>query len=458
MVRIGGMLAVILTATASWAQPIDPYKQPAPAPKPAPAPAPTPLDSAPQDPYAVPPGQDPVLVEQIAEQLVGRAQELLDAKIYLDAKQLAVEALVKSPKGLAAERAKAVIRAVNLALGIHDAPQLDVGPQPDMTPIDDPTKRTEPEFVPLPPQAETPMVHDGHDAALVHGAIFGSLLGATIGAAIDSNHPAAGAVPLGIGVGLVGLLVAPPLARRFHADEAQIRTVGSGTVWGGVVGGMFGATVSGANGGTVTTTDVLVGASVGAALGGLGGAACAADHKFTRGDVALVDTLAGIGTIGGLTLGMLMQPAQDEGYALNAVLGATAGVIAGIVAAPQTNTTPRRMLRVAGLAAAGGAVPLLILATDPSSTGVQRAAGALSTIGLVGGAWLGFYLTRHLDEDLDVQDNAVKKPADDDAPPAVVGRSSSGNWSLGGLAMSPLSPQLATNQHGMALTVLGASF
>ena len=35
---------------------------------------------------------DPVLDEQIAEQLVERAQELLDAKVYVDAKQLAVEA------------------------------------------------------------------------------------------------------------------------------------------------------------------------------------------------------------------------------------------------------------------------------------------------------------------------------------------------------------------------------
>jgi hypothetical protein len=100
----------------------------------------------------------------------------------------------------------------------------------------------------------------------------------------------------------------------------------------------------------------------GGAIGVLGGASLAVDHKLTRGDIALVDTLAGIGTAGGLTLGMLMQPAQKEAYAVNALLGATGGVIAGYVAGPQTNTTPRRMLRVAGVAAAGGALPFLLYA------------------------------------------------------------------------------------------------
>ena len=77
---------------------------------------PSPSPSGPQDPYAVPPGQDPVLAEQIAQHLVGRAQELLDAKSYVDAKQLAVEALVESPKGGAADHAKFIIKTVNQAV------------------------------------------------------------------------------------------------------------------------------------------------------------------------------------------------------------------------------------------------------------------------------------------------------------------------------------------------------
>jgi hypothetical protein len=111
------------------------------------------------------------------------------------------------------------------------------------------------------------------------------------------------------------------------------------------------------------------------------------------------------------------------------------------------------MLRVAGLAAAGGAWPFLIYAADPHSSGAQRATGALSTLGLVGGAWLGFYLTRHLDEGLDVPE----KSAPSDAPPAVVGRASDGRWSLGGLGLSPLSPALSTDP-GAALSLVAGAF
>ena len=63
-----------------------------------------------------------MLNEQIAEQLVSRAQELLDAKLYVDAKQLAVEALVKSPKGNAGDRARYIVKIVNQFLGIKDDP------------------------------------------------------------------------------------------------------------------------------------------------------------------------------------------------------------------------------------------------------------------------------------------------------------------------------------------------
>jgi hypothetical protein len=466
-------LALILAATAASAQPQDPYapapkapaqpKQPAPAPPPtpapslwgntpapAPAPAPTPnAPNAPQDPYA-PAAAD--LSEQIAESLVSRAQELVEQRLFVDAKQLAVEALVKSPKGPASEHAKLVIKQANAALGIVE-PEPDAAPvqPPDLSPIEDPTKKAPVEHV----DTGEPKSHVNAVASL-HGAIYGAMLGAGLGGLISSDHPAAGAVPGGIAVGVVGALVAPMAARRWHADEAQVRTMGAGSIWGGVAGAMLAGTVAGANGGTVTGADVLGGLAVGSTLGALGGGAVAAQKKLTTGDVALVDTMAGIGTVGGLTLGMLMQPAQREAYSLNAALGAAAGVLTGYIAAPQTNTTPRRMLRVAGLSAAFGAAPFLLYAGihDKHSTADERVTGGLATAGLVGGAWLGFYLTRHMDEGLDVLEGAPKQ---DDAPPAVVGRSSDGHISLGGLAIQPLSPVLAP-QPGASVTVFGASF
>lgn len=403
---------------------------------------------APLDPYATP-AQDPVLAEQVAAQLVERAGQLFEDKVYLDAKQLAVEALVQSPNGPAAARAKAIVKAVDAQLGIKGntaAPP----PVDDKPPIDTPAIDDTHRGVAVQAPVEEGPIREGRTAASVHAAIYGGLIGATLGSFFSKTHPAGGAIPVAIGVGLAAGVYVPGLFKKKRWDEAQIRTVGSGSVWGGVVGGLFADVVQGANGGTVTARGVLVGASVGSTIGLLGGLSMASDHRLTRGDVALVDTLAGLGTAGGLTIGLVMQPAQKEAYSLNAVLGAAGGVIAGLVAAPQTNTTPRRMLRVAGLAAAGGVLPFLVYAVLPKKSAEQRLTGALSTAGLVGGAWLGFYLTRDVDVGLDVPDRARKL---DDAPPAVVGRSSDGTWRVGGPAVSPLA-----DHRGMAVTVVGGAF
>ena len=443
--RTGGLVLALIASAQAFA-----YAQPAsPAPQP-PSPA---TGGAPLDPYAVPAGQDPVLAEQIAEQLVSRAQDLLDAKVYVDAKQLAVEALVKSPKGNAAGHARFIIKVVNDRLGIKEELAPPIETPVDVAPIVDPTARVEKPIEPPRPVDVEP--NKGRIAASVHGALYTGLLGATLGSFFDKGHPAGGAIPVGIAAGVAGGLYLPKLFHSWRWDESQIRTVGAGSMWGGVIGGLMAGVTMGANGGTVTTPGVLVGASVGSTIGVAGGAVLAKNHTLTRGDVALVDTLAGLGTASGLTLGMLMQPAQKEAYALNAALGAGAGVVIGYIAGPQTNTTPRRMLRVAGVAAAGGVLPFLLYAGihKASSTADERVTGALSTIGLVGGAWLGFYLTRDLDVGLDGPEGKQV----DDAPAAVIGRSSDGRWGIGGLSLQPLSPELAP-QRGIALSVVGATF
>ncbi len=420
----------------------------------------------PQDPYA----PDPVLGEQIAEELVDRAQELLDAKMYLDAKQLAVEALVKSPKGTAADRARFIIKTVNQHLDIKEdpppTPPSETRPtdQVDLTPIHDPTQPApfDPSTMPPPTQQpDTGEVRDGRTAAAVHGAIYGGLLFATIGAYAGGDNPASVAVPLGIAGGLGTGFLAHRYVRRLHWDEAQIRTAGSLNLWGGMVGGLFGTAVSGAGlGESPSATGVLLGASIGSTAGLLTGVALARKQRLTRGDVALVDTLAGLGAAGGLTLGMLMQPAENEAYAVNSLLGIVGGVAVGVIAGPQTNTTPRRMLRVAGLAAAGGALPFLLYAGiyDGNSSADERVVGLLSTAGLIGGAYLGFRLTRNMDVGLDVKDGAASSQ---DAPAAVVGRNSDGSWGFGGLSgLTPvkLSKELGQNLHVKSFTLLGGRF
>jgi hypothetical protein len=469
MLRVRALLtlvALVPMARAARAQPVDPYQQPAPAPARSPAPpassTPAPGAEAPQDPYASPPGApaaDP-MADRIAEALVARAQELLDGRVFPDARQLALEALAGSPKGRVAEHARAIIHAVNQQLGIpEDSPRPAPPPEPaakpsedvDTSPIQDPTLSSGP-VVPA-PEGGLP---SGRLAASVHGGLYAGLLGTTIGAFVSDDTPAAGAIPVGVAAGIAGALAMPRLTDKLHWSEAQVRTVGAATVWGGMLGGLFGdiAKTEG-----TTAREVLVSASVGATLAGLGGYALARTGSLTRGDVALVDTLAGIGAAGGLTLGMLMQPAESEAYSLNAALGVAGGVVVGLIAAPRTNTTQRRMLRVAGLAALGGGAPFLLYAAinDASSNADERITGVLSTAGLVVGAYLGFRFTRGMDDGLDTLDGKPRKEPVDDAPVALIGRSSGGRWGLGGLGLLPLSPALAP-QHGVALQLLGGAF
>ena len=191
-----------------------------------------------------------MLSERVAEALVARAQQLLDGRVFLDAKQLAVEALVKSPRGPAAEQARAIIHAANQGLGIpEDAPRPEPAQpakpaqpaQParptedvDTAPIQDPTLSSAPVAAP----AEG--APSGRIAATVHGGLYAGLLGATIGSFFSSDTPAKGAVPVGIAIGAAGGLITPMLVDRLGWNEAQVRTVGAATVWGGAIGGLFG--------------------------------------------------------------------------------------------------------------------------------------------------------------------------------------------------------------------------
>ncbi|MGE0869837.1 MAG: hypothetical protein AB7P03_14830 [Kofleriaceae bacterium] len=447
--------ALIAITQLAHAQPADPYGDPAPSPPPAipppPAPpsAPPPTPNTPQDPYVPAPrgADDPVLAEQVARALVTRAQELFDAGVFADAKQLAVEALVRSPKGPAADQARFLLKAANEQLGIvEDRPVARPEPPPPA-----PVKSVDPEPAPLPPTVEgaaAPRV-----VATVHAALYGGLIGAALGANASETEQERNAVIGGALSAVVAGLALPRLVDRLSWNEAQIRTAGSGSVWGGLLGGLIAdvAETSGSSAG-----GVLAGAGVGATVGAIAGGALARSNQRTTGDIALVDTFAGIGAAGGFTLGMLMQPVESEAYSLNAILGTAGGVIAGMMAAPRTNTTPRRMLRVAGVAVIGGAVPFLLYAgiRDEDSDSDERLTGALATAGLIGGAYLGFRLTAELDVGKDVLDGT---PAVEDAPPSLVGRNSDGRWSLGAIAVQPLSQQLAT-QSGFAVPLIGGTY
>ncbi|MEZ4359467.1 MAG: hypothetical protein R3B48_04750 [Kofleriaceae bacterium] len=403
----------------------DPYgaAEPAPsAPEPAPAPAPEPPATAPAP--SAPPGAfvDPEsvkLAEAVAFAVAARAQELLDAKQFADAKQLAIEAIARSPHGVAAERAQLILKAADRALGVDDPPPAPPAPPEEAPPV-----------VPTAPEPEG-RAPSGRRHAMIHGGLYGGLVGATLGSLITDQ--AGVEVAAGAAGAAAGAWFTPRLARRL--DVEQVRTVGSASLWGGVLGGLLADVTTGLE--DSSPRQILLGATLGSSLGALGGYSLARGRPFTRGDVALIDTLASVGAVGGLTLGLAMQPVETEGYSLNAALGATAGVVVGAIAAPQTNTTPRRMTRVAGASAIGAAAPWLLYAAiaDGGTNNDEQVVGLLSTAGLLAGAYLGFRWTRGMDAGLDVHAGQAPKRDVDDAPSALLRRSSGGRLSLGGLAL-----------------------
>jgi hypothetical protein len=450
------------------AAPKDPYGDPPAAPRlpdtpadpyPDPKPAAAPRTGAPRDPYGDPPATaapaDPYaaqdaaareLDEAVAASLVERAQLLIDQRAYADARQLAVEALVRSPDGPSAPAARALLASANRQLGIaeHDAtPAAVTGgppPHPDGTvdPYDD--------------GAATPALRDRPDSGrplmTMIGAGTGALAGMALGGLLTGDD-AVGLAIGGLGGAVAGGIAGDRYADRTRMGRARARTVGSGATWGAVSLGFF-ADVVDLDG--TTTTEVALGASLGALGGGALGAVVAGRHQPTLGDVALVDSFAAWGVTGGLTLGLVMQPFEAEGYSLNVALGSAAGAAVGILAARRTELPVDRVVRVNLWAFGGAAAPWLVyaLAADDTTNDDEQWVGLFSSLGLAGGAIVGFQLTRGWRSGPD---------AATDAPAALVRRGSDGAWSMGGLAVRPAASRLGPTLGRSALVdVVGVRF
>lgn len=235
-----------------------------------------------------------------------------------------------------------------------------------------------------------------------------------------------------------------PLADLPPRPSRAVR-YGSGIVAGAVAGGLLAdvADLDGTTGG-----DVVAGALLGALGGGL--AAHALDTpSLSRGDHALIGSMTAWGLAGGLTLGLAIDPPTGEAYSLNGVFGLAGGYLIGHIAARRTDVTPRRMLRVNGLALAGAAAPWILygLTRDGSTRADEQAFGLLSTAGLVAGAYLGFRLTRDMKDD-EAAPKASKGPA------ALFRRhAATGRWDFGGLGF-----RNAMGATGGTVNVLGGAW
>jgi hypothetical protein len=364
MVRSRDLLAV-LTAVATTgaaipavAQPLDPYDD-----------APPPIEPTPPD-SAVVDERDPELDEAVAAALVTRSRELMAQEAWLDAQQLLNEALIRSPQGAAAAEARVLLEQVNAKLGIVTS----TGPQEPIEPVDtvDPyggngnVQEVDTEV----PGAPADKPRAGRKF-IVHAGVMGALIGGFIGDAATAD-------------------VDP-----VEIDGDDVNTEDSG----GVVGG--------------------------ALLGAIGGLAIGYGFRrsewMTTDDIAVIDSFAGMGLAGSLSMGALMQPEESEAYSVNAVFGLGGGALVGFLTAKRRDISARRMGRVDLYAFAGAVVPWAIFAASDGDADGAQYAGFFSMVGLAGGAWLGFRTTRDWD----------RGPAATDAPPALVRRGSDGRWSAG---------------------------
>jgi hypothetical protein len=316
----------------------------------------------PVDPYGEVPPADDEVDTAVSLALIARARVLAGEGQYADAKQLVVEALVRTPGDA---EAKAFLVELNRRLGIVDPPP----PRP---------------VEPPPPPLELPP--DG---------------------LIDRAGPDTGYVRPG----------------------AFTRYVG-GVVGGAVAGGLFADVVTGLDG--TSEGQVLTGMVLGAAAGtvlarGLGKA------ELTKGDFALVNSMTAWGLAGGLMFGFALDPPEGEAYSLNGVLGIAGGYFIGHAAARKTDVSTARMARVNLAAFVGVAAPWLLYAavSDDSTSDDEQAFGWLSTLGLVGGVYLGFRWTR------DMKPGSEVDALEADRPIALFEHGRAG-WRAGGLSLMPL--------------------
>jgi hypothetical protein len=385
----------------------------------------------------------------VGQALVTRARQLLDASFPADAKQLAEEALLRAPSGDVATEASAIIAEANRQLGVKD-------PTPPVDPVKDPVV-IPPKDLDRPPVVDDP-VAGGRFWMGVHGSLMGLAFGGSIGLALDVDPDTGDPGPAGVSIGAaaggaLGYFAGRWAASRWELDAAQASTIGSGSLLGATVVGLFADTLD--VGGT-TAREIAIGVAIGTVAGAAGGIMLARAERLSTGDVALMDSFAMYGVLGGLTLGAAMQPAEDEAYSLNAVIGGIAGWLAGAGLGPRIDASPKRVSRMVLGAAIGGGTPwLLYLAiNDDSSTNDEQAIGLLSTAGILAGAYLGYRWSRGL-AGSEVQPGGKRRVDPDLGGVGLIHRSRDGSWSL-----RPALPRRATvdDRRAWMLDVAGGTF
>lgn len=450
--------------------------------------------------------------EQVAEALYERGKLLYTNGDYAAAKTLFIESLERAPKGPLATESLQMLRNANERLGLTD---LDAGVPPPDTAGDgplDPYGEGDGGEAPIDPYGTNDQTADSgagdsglqdpyagggegpldpyaaggsgggaggegdidaddrrnaQRSLMLWGGSYGLLAGlAVAGPENDSGEISGGAVLGGVlGLG-AGLGLSWYAGTRLDLTPGQAQTIGYAGLWGTYITGLFGDVVTGVQDSPEdegsTPNEIYRSMAIGGTLGTGAGILMARNWNPSRADVTLTNSLGVIGSATGLLLGVAMDPPRGEAYSLNGVLGAAAGLGVGLYASQRFEISQRRMLRVDLGALAGVAGTWLLfypLIADDTGSGDEQAAGAVSLLAMGGGAYVGWRLTRGMDDEptLDTVDAGV---SEEPPVPALVRRRSDGQWALGVPLPTPATnPALTgTRAEGMSLGVLGGRF
>jgi hypothetical protein len=351
------------------------------------------------------PSPAPSVDEGVARALYERARVLSDAGDFVNAKMLLQESLSRSSDGPASGDARALLAVCEENLG--DLPYTgDADTTLDPFAVRGESKDT------LDPYAADTTTAAASEADLVASAIagrdrqsaqrtlsvYGAMYGFTAGMAVASADSGdamllGGLVGAGAGVGAAYLV-----NRNTSLSPGQASTIAWSGGWAGLAGGIL-VDLSGI--GTSTPEGVTRGVAVGGLLGTGAGWMLARKIDPSPGDVALINSLGMYGAATGLLLGAGLAPVEVEGYSLNTLLGAGAGIGLGILAAPRIDVSRERMLWVDLGAALGAATPWVLIypaVADGNSETDQQVVGVLSAAGLLAGGYLAWRLTADMDE------------------------------------------------------------
>ena len=476
------LLAALVAATTpavARAQdaPVDPYaepekeapketpkEKPAPPPEKAPpakAPAEPPKDQ-PVDPYgepeAPPPPLDPAddIDDQVAQALYARGQELLQRGDAASAKQLFVESLERSPKGTRSADALRYLRVANKKLGLKNLddgrPGAPADPDGDGKAGEQPLDPYDQEGGgvggaeidrPAGPSAvgRRIVMAFSAGAGLIAGlAVAGPEETSTDDFGETTTRVPAGAVLAGVLGAAAGFGTAWWLTDRYPVTTGQSVAIASGATWGTIDLALFGDAVTGADS---DSNDVWKFAAAGGLLGLGAGTWYAARLDPGEEELVFVNSLGAMGAGAGLLVGVGIQPPEREAYSINALVGSLGGLGIGVALADSARLSSRRMLFLDLGAAAGAAVPWVLLyplIKDDESENDEQAAGWLSALTLGGGAITAWFLTRGMDDEVAADGEAAL----DAPPPALVVRRADGRWDLAAPLPRPLvAPALA---------------